>query len=73
VQGKWDLAPVHSGTVNREFSEITPGDSVYCYQASGMPGRILIQLTTTTTLSIEHQSGTCTGKVAFINSVAYQR
>jgi hypothetical protein len=73
VQGKWDFAPAHSGTVNREFSEITPGDSIYCYQAAGMPGRLLLQLVTATTISIEHQSGACTGTFAFINSVAYQR
>jgi len=73
VHGVWDFTPAHSGTINREFSEVTPGDSIYCYQAAGMPGRLLIQLVTDTTLSIEHQSGGCTGNVAFASAVAYQR
>jgi hypothetical protein len=38
-----------------------------------MPGRLLLQLVTATTISIEHQSGACTGTFAFINAVAYQR
>ncbi len=72
-RSEWRFDPTHAGTVNREFSEITPGDSIYCYQASGMPGRILIQLVTATTLTIEHQSSSCSGTVAFVNPFAYQR
>jgi len=72
-RGEWRFNPTHSGTTNREFSEVTPGDSVYCYQASGLPGRILVRLTTATTLTIEHQSGTCAGKIAFISPLSYQR
>jgi len=73
IHGVWDFSPTHTGTTNREFSEVTPGGSIYCYQASNMPGRILIQLVTATTLSIEHQSGACTGTFAFVSAFAYQR
>lgn len=72
-RGEWRFDPTHAGTVNREFSEVTPGESIYCYQASGMPGRILIQLVTATTLTIEHQSSSCSETVAFVNPFAYQR
>lgn len=70
---EWRFDPTHAGTVNREFSEVTPGDSIYCYQSAGMPGRILIQLVTDTTITIEHQAGSCSGTVAFVNPFAYQR
>jgi hypothetical protein len=73
IHGVWDFAPTHSGTINRDYAEITPGDSIYCYQAAGMPGRLLIQLVTATTISIEHQPGGCTGTLAFISAAAYQR
>ena len=73
IHGEWDFAPTHSGTINRDYSEVTPGDSIYCYQAAGMPGRLLIQLVTATTVSIEHQPGACTGTFAFISATAYQR
>jgi hypothetical protein len=72
-RGEWRFDPTHSGTINREFSEVTPGDSIYCYQTAGLPGRILAQLVTATTLTIEHQSDTCAGKVAFISPFTYQR
>ena len=72
-RGEWRFSPTHSETTNREFSEVTPGDSIYCYQASGLRGRILVGLTTATTLTIEHQSGTCAGKIAFISPLSYQR
>ena len=72
-RGEWHFNPAHTGTVNREFSEISPGASIYCYQASGLPGRILIQLVTAGTIRIEHQSSPCSAKTAFISPFAYQR
>ena len=72
-RGEWRFDPTHSGTLNREFSEVTPGDAIYCYQASGMPGRILIELISETNLKIEHQSGSCTASVAFAQPFDYQR
>lgn len=68
------FTPLHSGTVDREFSEITPGEQIYCYQeqvpdlgiidANGKPKasnpmKYLIQLIDATHLKIERQSGTC--------------
>jgi hypothetical protein len=38
-----------------------------------MNGRLLIQLVTATTISIEHQAGACTATLAFISASAYQR
>ncbi|TMC46026.1 MAG: hypothetical protein E6J25_01090 [Chloroflexi bacterium] len=72
-RGEWRFDPTHSGTVNREFSEVIPGASIYCYQASGLSGRILIRLVTATTLTIEHQSSSCSSRVAFVNPLPYQR
>ena len=72
-RGEWPFTPTHTGTVNREFSEVTPGVSIYCYQASAMAGRVLIQLVSETTIRIEHQSLPCTSNVAFVSPFSYQR
>lgn len=28
------FVPTHTGTINRQFSEVTPGEQVYCYQST---------------------------------------
>ena len=72
-RGEWRFTPTHTGAVNREFSEIVPGDQIYCYQSTGLSGRLLIQLVTATTLTIEHQASSSSAKIAFIHPFAYQR
>lgn len=80
--GKMPFTPAHAGNVNREFSEILPGNTVYCY-TSNVPkfqnnkptigGRILLHLSNETSLTIEHQNGGCTGSFVFVNPVRYER
>jgi hypothetical protein len=64
------FTPTHSGTVNREFSEVTADGNVYCYSG---PGRILIRLLNDSTLSVEQQAGDCSSPVAFVTSTTYAR
>lgn len=68
---RWGFTPTHEGTVNREPSEIVPGDA-YCYEHwSG--DRVLIQLLDETTLKIEHQIGLCEEPYVFENPFTYLR
>ena len=72
-QGELQFTPSHVGRINRSFSEVTPGLTIYCYQGQGVAGRILIQLVTSTTLIIEHQSTSCSMGIAFTSPFHYQR
>jgi hypothetical protein len=72
-QSEWKFTPTHSSSINREFSEITPGTTIYCYQDSRMPGRILIQLVSATNINIEEQTSDCSTNIAFNNPYSYQR
>ncbi len=72
--GIWQFTPQHSGTVNREFSEVTVGDIIYCYQSSKKTGsRFLIQLFEETKLKIEVQSGQCKDGLKLNSPTTYQR
>jgi hypothetical protein len=72
-RSEWQFTPTHSGNINREFSEVTPGTTIYCYQDPQMSGRILIQLVSATNINIEEQSSQCSDNIAFSKPYNYQR
>lgn len=60
VSGTYYFAPQNSGTVNRDFKDVTPDGKVYCYRVSGRYGgaaAILVQLLNSNTIRIEGTSG----------------
>jgi hypothetical protein len=71
------FVPQHSGTIDRDPVEVTPGDTVFCYNAPGqiqeffggkvIPGdhRFVVQLVDDTHAKVDLQSGKCTGQEAF--------
>lgn len=79
--------PRHSGTLNREPSEVKADGQIYCYQngdefAPGIvnlnispriPGRILVQLQSDLTLKVEQQNKTCAEPVSFVSPKTYKR
>jgi hypothetical protein len=72
------FTPAHSGTTNREFSEIVPGETIYCYQADSgaawpQGGKILVSLKDSHHLRIENQQGTCGASEAFQSPFGYER
>ncbi len=71
--GKLEFAPQQSGLVNREFSQVTPGGNVYCYEGGQVSGSILVRLVSGTELKIEHQGGSCAGSYEFGNATTYSR
>lgn len=72
------FSPHHSGTVNREFSEIKPDNNIYCYQNEDrnnmdLKGIVIMQLLDADKLKIEYQQGSCDSNVNFISPAIYQR
>jgi hypothetical protein len=56
--GRWRFPATGSGTVNRDFRQISGDDTVFCYDASAggdLPGIVLIQLTGDGLLVFEQQ------------------
>jgi len=83
--GVFEFIPNHTGTYNREFSEVTAGGSVYCYDGKSNSGdmveavwtnydkKFLLQLTDNCHLKIEAQDGTCGLHEKFVNPITYDR
>lgn len=82
------FTPTHSGTLNREYSEITADGKIYCYQMEGMVesykdkggktvynqvNKYLLQLIDDTHLKVEVQSGICKTNEAFNSPLIYER
>lgn len=83
---KLDFTPTSSGTVNREFSGITPGTEVYCFESASQQGqqtstqspsqparRAVIRLMSPTRLLFEAQTGSCHSAFAFVSPATYSR
>ena len=71
--GMWTFSPETSGAVNRDFSQVKPGEEMYCYHSEGQQGKILVKLTSATELQIEKQEGSCSGQMTFRNPTKYGR
>lgn len=69
---RWIFTPTSSGFANRAFADVIPDNKIYCYD-QGQEGRILVQLTSETSLQIEHQNGDCTPSVTFSDPTTYHR
>ncbi len=75
-----DFTPAHSGTINREFSEVKADGKVYCYEDKsgggsgwGISGKILLQVIDNNHLKIEHQDDTCGTNEKFKSPFNYER
>ena len=79
--GFWKFLPTHSGTVNRDFDEVTADGKIYCYdnlksRISGqndLSGKIIVELTSDIDLKIEYQSGSCSESYGFEAPTLYAR
>ena len=69
----WNFNPKNNGVINRNFSQITPDGKIYCFESTGQNGRILVELTSETELSIEHQNKDCSSSIAFQQPTSYAR
>ncbi len=70
--------PTHTGTINREFSEVTADGMVYCYENIHPIGqvaenKIIIQLIDDHHLKIEQQNGSCGSTESFQKPYYYDR
>lgn len=78
------FSPIHSGSVNREFAEVVPGQEVYCYQPDGLSSRagygsqavfrgsVLVRLASATELDVEQRAEACSS-TTFTNPTRYIR
>jgi hypothetical protein len=77
--GKVTFKPTTTGSINREFSGVQPGETIYCYQSDTsdfsykIDGKVLIQLLDATTLKAENKSGSCSSPESFTNPTTYYR
>lgn len=74
----WLFVPVHSGTINREPSEVTADGKIYCYDLTiygrgDAAGKALLQLLDENHIQAEHQEGACTGNEAFRQKFIFDR
>lgn len=80
ISGVMPFNPRHSGTINREPSEVKAGGGVYCYQgdatsAMNQPadGSVLVQVVDAHHIKAEHQSGPCTTSESFTTPFTFER
>lgn len=81
--GVIEFIPLHSGKINREFSEVKADGNIYCYDVTGAwadrdaldkyTGKILVQLIDDRHLKVEHQKGSCSENEIFVKPFIYQR
>jgi hypothetical protein len=79
--GYWIFVRQTSGTVNRDFAQVSAGSGIHCYgsftsessasQASS--DRLLIEVVYDDTLRIERQTGSCSGSPSFSSPFEYRR
>ena len=68
---RWGFTPTHEGFVNRDPSEVNPGE-VYCYE-HWRGKRVIVQMLDDTSLKIEHQIGLCVEPYVFESPFTYLR
>ena len=79
--GYWIFQKRSTGTVNRDFAQVTAGSGIYCYDTftadsngpEGAIDRFLIEVVDDDTLRIEHQGGTCGASQSFSSPYEYSR
>jgi hypothetical protein len=70
------FTPMHSGFINREFSEVKADGNIYCYPYSlgnQSDQKVLIRLLDDTHIKMENQQGSCGGSESFKNPLVYER
>jgi len=74
TNGQYDqinFIPKHTGTVDREPSEVKADGKTYCYNF--LSGKILAQLIDDRHLKLEYQSGLCGSNESFVKPFNYER
>lgn len=84
---KWRIKEKTSGQLNRKFSDVKQDGNIYCYEGTDpyiaidpakankakQEGKIILQLIDDDTLKVEHQKGSCSGSLSFMNPSIYKR
>ena len=67
------FTPTHSGTINREPSEVTADGKIYCFAGEKDNGKVLVQLIAVNKMDVEYQIGKCDTSESFKSPYKYQR
>lgn len=73
------FTPMHSGQINREFSEVEKDGKIYCYEYNQRDfeldkwNKVILELVDDTHLKAEYQNGRCGENEDFKTPVNYQR
>lgn len=81
ITGVYIFTPTHSGTINREPSEVKADGQIYCYDSNaevpnygqGQGGKILVQVTNTHHLKAAYTSGSCKASETLSNLYNFER
>lgn len=82
IAGILQFTPTHSGTTNREPSEVKADGNIYCYpghiqtldaQNNSFDGKILVQVIDDHHIKVENQTGTCNASEAFVSPESFLR
>ncbi len=82
IAGTLQFTPTHSGTINREPSEVKADGLIYCYpgniqtqdaQNNSFNGKILVQVIDDHHIKVENQTGTCSASEALSNPYNFAR
>lgn len=65
--------PTHSGTINREPSEVTADGKIYCFESEKEHGKVLVKLIGINKMQVEYKMGECTSSEIFTSPFIYQR
>ena len=79
----WIFKKTTSGRINLDFAKVEAGSGIYCYheftadsrtnRSASAINRLLVDVSSSEVLTIELQSGSCTGNDAFSSPTKYQR
>ncbi len=67
---KFEFSAKDSGTIDREFSQVTANGDIYCYNGEG---KILVEMISDEQIQVEWQSGSCASTERFKDPEMYER
>jgi len=79
----WIFKKESSGRINLDFAKVEAGSGIYCYHGftsdsrtnrpASAANRFIIEVSSSEVLTIELQSGSCSGNDSFSSPTEYQR
>ncbi len=68
-----EFTPITSGVFNRQFSDVTPDETIYCYETPNGHDRVIVLMIDENNIKVEMQSMECDDNLKFDNETRYVR